>query len=172
MKLKLKSKRIRTYLNNKQGFTLIELLIVIALMAIISIPLSASLIFGVKIFGTESVVDKVFQDQQSAFVYIKETLRNDPYNVKLETVDSSEHLIVGALPNTAKHFFLKDAELILQTGALTSSQMILCDNVVDFTINNTVVDTQNLLTQLNITLTSEVKGRDHTLTSSFSLRRY
>ncbi len=171
--MKSKSKRIRACLNNnKQGFTLIELLVVIALMAIISVPLSASLIFGVKIFGTESVVDKVFQDQQSAFVYMKETLRNDPYNVKLEIVGSSEHLIVGVLPETAKHFFLKDAELILQTGALTSSQRILCDNVVDFTISNTLVDTQNLLTELNITLKSEVKGRDHTLSSSFSLRRY
>lgn len=161
---------LKRRMNNKQkGFTLIELLIVIALMAIISIPISASLIFGVNVFKSETEISRHFTDQQAAFENIKSTLRNEPYQVRIVDDSGTEQLNIGEDPDTARIFFLSGEQLMLQIGA---NSAILCDHVTAFNLTDVELDETGLVTQLTVTLTTTVINREHTLTSSIALRRY
>lgn len=153
-----------------KGYTLIELLIVIALMAIISIPVSASLIFGVKVFNSETDVDTVFQDQQSAFTEIKERLRLDPYHVQVVSNEGVTELQIGNLEASRTAYYLTSGNLMRRIG--TKTPQILCHYVTTFDLSHLKFDDKDRLTEIKIKLTAVINNREHILESDFSLRRY
>lgn len=157
-------------IKSQAGFTLVELLIVIALIGIVSIPITASLIFGMKIFDSETAVDEVYQDQLSAFTEIKEALRSNPYAVIVTTTDNVDTLQIGA-DDTAIFYTLSQGNLVRITGQ-NNPETILCNHITAFELTNLLLDSEDKVTQLNLTLTTTIRNRTHSLSTEISLRRY
>ncbi len=163
-----------------KGYTLVELLIVIALIGIVSIPIGASLIFGLKIFDSETAVDEVFQDQLSAFSEMKEALRSDPYHVQIVTVSGIDTLQIGPDSVTARNYTLSAGNLIRSIGpqSLDNPGTVLCDHITAFELaniereENIEPEENEAVTQLRLTLIASVRNRNHTLSTEISLRRY
>lgn len=164
-----RSEWARRKIKSRSGFTLIELLIVIALMAIISIPVSASLIFGVKVFNSETAVDAVYQDQLSAFNEIKESMRRDPAHVKVVMESGVPVLQIGETAATRRDYFLQDGNL---NRRIDTDSQVLCSNITAFDLTIPKAESASFLSTIRITLTATVNNRVHTLESNFSLRRY
>jgi prepilin-type N-terminal cleavage/methylation domain-containing protein len=160
---------IKNRINTAHGFTLIELLVVISLMAMISIPIGTSLIFGVNVFKSETEVDHIFKDQQFAFNHMKETLRIHPQTVKLVNTSGTTELVIGENADTASIYFLENQSLIFKKG---TQEIVLCDHVKTFTLTTNSVNLDESINQLNIVLISSFNNREHKLSSNFSLRRY
>lgn len=160
---------LRMKKNGVKGFTLVELLITIALLGIITVPVGAALIMGLRIFDNELAIDDVFQTQQDAFIEIKESLRENPYDVTVTTtVNGVLQLSVGA-GNQNRIYYLDQDHLMRQMGGNAS---VVARQINVFAIDQIQRDSTNAVIGFTITLTATERNRDNTLTSSIALRRY
>ncbi len=162
-------KRISANLKSKNGESLIELLVVIALMGIIMVPVSASLLLGLKTYQNEIAVDAVFTDQESAWTQIKDLVRRYPYNVSFTDPDT-DHSTLNVLTKSGQvSYYVSEHKLYRQTETQT---ILLCDKVSMFGITSVSRNQTGNLLSFELTLTATESGRNNKLSMIFALDRY
>lgn len=152
-----------------KGFTLMEVLVVIALMAIVSVPIGASLIFGLKVYDTEVMVDRSFQKQQDVFLAFKQQVRLNPTEVQVVTSENGSSILEIGKDSKKTRYYQDGLKLYrLEDTVLTE---VLSD-VTSFNIKNVVRSANDQLLSFTLELVCATNGRSQTLTADFALDRY
>lgn len=152
-----------------KGFTLMEVLVVIALMAIVSVPIGASLIFGLKVYDTEVMVDRSFQKQQDVFLAFKQQVRLNPTEVQVVTSENGSSILEIGKESKKTRYYQDGLKLYrLEDTVLTE---VLSD-VTSFNIKNVVRSANDQLLSFTLELVCATNGRSQTLTADFALDRY
>lgn len=152
-----------------KGFTLMEVLVVIALMAIVSVPIGASLIFGLKVYDTEVIVDRSFQKQQDVFLAVKQQVRLNPTEVQVVTSENGSSILEIGKDSKKTRYYQDGLKLYrLEDTILTE---VLSD-VTSFNIKNVVRSANDQLLSFTLELVCATNGRSQTLTADFALDRY
>lgn len=152
-----------------KGFTLMEVLVVIALMAIVSVPIGASLIFGLKVYDTEVMVDRSFQKQQDVFLAVKQQVRLNPTEVQVVTSENGSSILEIGKDSEKTRYYQDGLKLYrLEDTVLTE---VLSD-VTSFNIENVVRSANDQLLSFTLELVCATNGRSQTLTADFALDRY
>ena len=159
----------KNLVKSKGGFTLVELLITIALLGIITVPVGAALILGLRIFDNEVAIDQTFQEQQESFIEIKEYLRLNPYDVQIATTtEGVVELSIGTGGNN-RVYYLSAGQLMRRIDGNT---IVICNQVTQFTLDSIIRDSSNVVVGFSMTLIATERDRENKLTASIALRRY
>lgn len=156
-------------LKSQSGFTLIEILITLALMAVVSVPIAASLILGLRIYDAEVEVDRTFQNQQDVFMMIKNEVRQNPSQVDVVQLSGGDYAIEIGQSSKLIRYYMSQSKIYKQTATQTIE--ILTD-VKSFKLNNLVRNSNNTLKSFTLEMVSSFNDRDQILTADFALDRY
>lgn len=156
-------------IKSNKGFTLIEMLITLALMAVVSVPIGAALIFGLKVYDTEVAVDRSFQNQQDVFLSIKNQIRANPSQVEIISLEGGESALeIGK--DTSKIRYYQNGQKLYKLEGIESKEVL--SDIKGFNLLNTRRNSSNKLLSFTLELVSTSNGRDQSLKADFALDRY
>lgn len=138
-------------------------------MAVVSVPIAASLILGLRIYDTEVEVDRTFQNQQDVFMMIKNEVRQNPSQVDVVQLSGGDYAIEIGQSSKLIRYYMSQSKIYKQTATQTIE--ILTD-VKSFKLNNLVRNSNNTLKSFTLEMVSSFNDRDQILTADFALDRY
>lgn len=156
-------------LRSNKGFTLIEMLITLALVAVVSVPIAAALILGLRIYDSEVQADTAFSNQQDVLLMIKNQVRANPSEVAIvDTDNGSQALEIGKDAETIRYYLDGSALYRLSNSTVT----LVLDDVAQFTLTNQQKNSSGKLRSFRLALTSSINGREQVLLADIALDRY
>lgn len=156
-------------LRSNKGFTLIEVLITLALVAVVSVPIAAALILGLRIYDSEVQADTAFSNQQDVLLMIKNQVRANPSEVAIvDTDNGSQVLEIGKDAETIRYYLDGRALYRLSNSTVT----LVLDDVAQFTLTNQQKNSSGKLRSFRLALTSSINGREQVLLADIALDRY
>lgn len=159
----------RSKLKSNKGFTLIEMLITLALMAVVSVPIGAALIFGLKVYDTEVAADRSFQNQQDVFLTIKNQIRVNPTQVEVIALENGSFALeIGK--DSSKIRYYQEGQKLYKLEGTTATEVL--SSMKSFKLFNTKRNNSNQLISFTLELVSSSNGRDQSLKADFALDRY